>query len=82
MEVARDRGAPGEILARRLQDWGWPLLDAQVENEHLLSLGAELWPRDDFLAQVASQTQVPERSGAWTSRFGTWPARQLADRST
>ncbi|MFD0738127.1 leucyl/phenylalanyl-tRNA--protein transferase [Lysobacter koreensis] len=69
-------------LARCLHGWDWPLLDAQVENAHLLSLGAELWPRDDFLAQVAVQTQMPEPPNAWTSRFGTWPARLLADPST
>lgn len=69
-------------LAHRLHDWGWPLLDAQVENAHLLSLGAELWPRDEFLAQIAVQTATPVRPGAWTSRFGEWPARLLADRRT
>lgn len=65
-------------LAQQLHDWGWPLLDAQVENDHLLSLGAELWPRDDFLAQVAVQTALPNPPGTWSSRFGEWSARQLA----
>ena len=36
-------------LAQRLRDWGWPLIDAQVENPHLLRLGAESWPRAEFL---------------------------------
>lgn len=65
-------------LASRLHAWGWPLLDAQVENAHLLSLGAELWPRDAFLAHVDVQTARPGPAGAWTSRFGQWPARLLA----
>lgn len=30
--------------------WGIPVVDGQVENEHLLSLGAVLVPRADFLA--------------------------------
>jgi len=65
-------------LAHRLYEWGWPLLDAQVENEHLLSLGAELWPRERFLEGIATQTAMPEPIGAWTQRFGTLAARDLA----
>ena len=65
-------------LVHRLHEWGWPLIDAQVENEHLLSLGAELWPRRDFLQVVAAQTQEPAEAGSWTSRFGELPASELA----
>jgi leucyl/phenylalanyl-tRNA--protein transferase len=65
-------------LAHRLREWGWPLLDAQVENDHLLGLGAELWPRERFLARVASLTTLPEPGGAWTARFGELPAAELA----
>lgn len=64
-------------LAHRLHEWGWPLIDAQVENEHLASLGAESWPRAQFLAQVATLTAQPEPHGSWTARFGVLPARQL-----
>ncbi len=67
-------------LALRLQDWGWPLIDAQVENAHLASLGAEAWPRSTFLANVASLTAPVEPVGPWTARFGTFPARMLATR--
>ena len=66
-------------LARRLHAWGWPLLDAQVENEHLLSLGAELWPRPRFLAAIAELTGAEFSPGSWTERFGDLPARELAD---
>ena len=65
-------------LAHRLRQWDFPLLDAQVENEHLLSLGAELWPRDRFLATVAELTAQSEPHGSWTHRFGTLPASELA----
>lgn len=65
-------------LARRLSEWDFPLLDAQVENEHLLSLGAELWPRDRFLEEVAHLTGEPEPAGAWTERFGMVAASELA----
>ena len=65
-------------LARRLLAWDFPLVDAQVENEHLLSLGAELWPRDRFLEALAHLTNDPEPAGAWTGRFGTVAASELA----
>ncbi|MFC5578086.1 leucyl/phenylalanyl-tRNA--protein transferase [Lysobacter niabensis] len=65
-------------LARRLRNWGWPLIDAQVENDHLLSLGAELWPRERFLSEVSALVSRPEPAGSWTTRFGALPAAELA----
>ncbi|MGO1072815.1 leucyl/phenylalanyl-tRNA--protein transferase [Lysobacter sp. CA199] len=66
-------------LARRLRDWGWPLLDAQVENPHLLSLGATALPRARFLAQAGELAAQPGfEPGPWTQRFGEMPAAQLA----
>jgi len=65
-------------LAHRLHEWAWPLIDAQVENEHLLSLGAESWPRAQFLAQVAALTARSEPPGSWSARFGVLPAHLLA----
>ena len=64
-------------LAHRLQGWGWPLIDAQVENPHLVSLGAEAWPRADFLRHVAVLTALGELPGHWATRFGVLPARLL-----
>ena len=64
-------------LARQLSAWGWPLMDAQVENDHLLSLGAQLWPREAFLAQVENLTGLDAPAGPWTARFGRLPARDL-----
>jgi len=65
-------------LAHRLHAWGWPLIDAQVENDHLLSLGAVALPRAEFLARVARQVDAPEPAGGWTARFGDLPASDLA----
>lgn len=67
-------------LASRLASWEWPLIDAQVENEHLVSLGAESWPRPEFLRRTAELTALPEPRGSWTERFGTLPARELSGR--
>ena len=64
--------------AHRLHEWGFPLLDAQVENDHLLSLGAERWPRERFLAEVALLTSDPAPVGSWTRLFGTLRAAELA----
>ena len=65
-------------LAQRLREWGWPLIDAQVENEHLVSLGAESWPRAQFLPQVAALASQSGPHGSWSARFGALPARLLA----
>lgn len=67
-------------LASRLQEWGWPVLDAQVENPHLISLGAESWPRDRFLTEVAQWVERPGKVGSWSDWFGEYPAQRLADR--
>ncbi|WP_305805176.1 leucyl/phenylalanyl-tRNA--protein transferase [Stenotrophomonas sp. YIM B06876] len=66
-------------LALRLRQWGWPLIDAQVENAHLLRMGATHWPRDRFLDEVGRLVRLPETPARWTSRFGEFPAARLAD---
>jgi leucyl/phenylalanyl-tRNA--protein transferase len=66
-------------LARRLHEWGWPLIDAQMENPHLMSLGAERMPRKEFGEQIARLTSQPA-PGDWSARFGEFSASVLADR--
>lgn len=65
-------------LAHVLDGWGWPLIDAQVENPHLLSLGAELWPRGRFLTEIAPLLAAPSSIGSWRDLFGELPAQALA----
>jgi leucyl/phenylalanyl-tRNA--protein transferase len=65
-------------LCRHLAPRGYPLLDAQVENPHLLSLGARRMPREDFLARVGELVAQPGRSGSWTTDFGLVRAAELA----
>ena len=65
-------------LARRLYDWGWPLIDAQVENPHLVRLGAETWPRADFLRRIATLVAAPAAPGPWSECFGELAAARLA----
>lgn len=66
------------MLARRLHDWGWPLIDAQVENPHLLTLGARAWPRAKFIAQVERLTVLDGMTGYWHRHFGESAASELA----
>ena len=65
-------------LARRLHAWEWPLIDAQVENDHLASLGAQAMPRPEFLKRVAALVASPWPPGPWTARFGTLNASTLS----
>lgn len=65
-------------LAHRLREWGWPLIDAQVHNDHLVRMGAESLARRDFLFMAAGQCEVPEEAGSWAERFGELPASALA----
>ena len=65
-------------LARQLAAWGWPLIDAQVENPHLLSLGAERWARARFLEALHPLVDAPGRPGPWRDDVGDLPASQLA----
>ena len=65
-------------LVRILRDWSWPLLDAQVENPHLLSLGGRRMPRPAFLAEVERLTAAQVVPGPWTARVAAFPASALA----
>jgi leucyl/phenylalanyl-tRNA--protein transferase len=80
MFSARSGGSKAalEALATRLAGWGWPLLDAQVENPHLRSLGAETWSRARFLGEVARLVALDAPAGSWTDRFGALPVARLA----
>ncbi len=51
-------------LAGQLDRWGFPLIDCQLETEHLASLGAEAMPRRRFVAEV--ERLVKEPAAGWT----------------
>lgn len=65
-------------LARLLHGWGWPLIDAQVENDHTRLMGSELMPRKAFLAIVHAQTARPDPPGPWRERAGRTAVRDWA----
>jgi leucyl/phenylalanyl-tRNA--protein transferase len=80
MFSARSGGSKAALaaLGATLSSWGWPLLDAQVENAHLRTLGAEAWPRERFLGGIARLVAMEEPAGAWTARVGALPVAALA----
>ena len=45
-------------LAAQLERWGFPLIDCQLETDHLLSLGAEPMSRRAFVAEVDRLTKL------------------------
>lgn len=66
-------------LAHRMREWDWPIIDAQVESEHLLGLGAESWPRGAFLQETARLCALPGLNTGWTTAFGALRVSELAD---
>lgn len=54
-------------LAKKTLDWGFELIDCQIENPHLLSMGAENIPRSRYLKTLKqspplSTTHLPARN--------------------
>jgi len=56
-------------LCRQLVAWGHTLLDCQVTNPHLLSLGAVEVPRPAFIAALGEALLQDTRRGAWTDAY-------------
>ena len=65
-------------LIQLLRGWQWPLLDAQVENPHLLSLGACKLKRAIFVERIACLCSLPGRTGSWTEAMPDWSAASLS----
>ncbi len=47
------------FLVRSLSEWGFELIDCQVANSHLFSLGATEIPRDEFKQMLLNLTTAP-----------------------
>ncbi len=52
-------------LAEQLQTWRFELIDCQVMNPHLQSLGAVEMPRREFLARLRNNPRDATRRGLW-----------------
>ena len=53
-------------LAQVLHRWRFTLIDCQIMNDHLRSLGVVSMPRRRFLRLVAANNAHPSRRGSWT----------------
>ena len=52
-------------LCQQLEKQDITMIDCQVSNSHLVSLGAVEIPRSEFLARLARHLEQPERKGRW-----------------
>lgn len=52
-------------LAQRLTEWGFTLIDCQITNPHLRSLGSYEITRAEFLRRLAHALTFPTRVGRW-----------------
>jgi len=52
-------------MCQFLHRWGFPFLDAQVTNDHLLSMGAVEIPRRQFVSQAKRLAAMPGLIGSW-----------------
>ena len=66
-------------LAALLRQWGFPIIDAQVSNPHLMSLGAVEIPRSAFLQQIATLVSAPFDQRRWREVPTISVARILED---
>lgn len=53
------------------REWGFYLVDCQVETEHLARFGAEHWDRADFLKALNEVLEEDTRRGSWTEAFAS-----------
>ena len=53
-------------LSEQLKRWRFQLIDCQIPNRHLNSLGVKPMPRAEFLAALAANQESQTRVGNWT----------------
>ncbi len=63
-------------LGRILHGWGWPLIDAQVENPHLQFMGAKFMPRPEFISELARLCMMAEVPAVWSGRIAPFAATE------
>lgn len=52
-------------LCKQLEQWHYQLIDCQVENDHLFTLGATTISRTKFLSILKENVNEPDRVGVW-----------------
>jgi len=59
-------------LCRQLHRWSFSLMDCQLANRHLFSMGAVEMSREDFESMLIRDTRATPANGSpksWTARF-------------
>jgi len=64
------------LLAEFLPSQGINYIDCQVPNDHLLSMGAQVWPRDRFLDALEQWINQSTQIGSWEDSFQTFLHQQ------
>ncbi|WP_404362049.1 leucyl/phenylalanyl-tRNA--protein transferase [Marinobacter sp.] len=59
-------------IARQLEEWGYALMDCQVESHHLLTMGARSIPRREFLSILESKVDAAPAHTSWRMQW-RWP---------
>jgi leucyl/phenylalanyl-tRNA--protein transferase len=54
-------------LCEKLNGWQFRLIDCQIPNDHLTSLGVQSMPRSDFLALLKTNDETKTRRASWSS---------------
>ena len=57
------------VLADKLKQWGYQLIDCQVPSEHLSQLGAENMPREQFCQLLEELVTRPPSDVAWKANW-------------
>ncbi len=80
MFSAADNGSKVALLAlaKALQGWGYPMLDAQIASPHLFTLGAVELSRDVFCARTAELAGLEGVAGSWQDAFPRLAPADLA----
>lgn len=66
-------------LSQQLFKWGYQIIDCQVENPHLFTLGAETIPRDQFLSILKQEVNTAPADHSWKFTDWNWePNREVA----
>jgi leucyl/phenylalanyl-tRNA---protein transferase len=60
-------------LCRRLEAWGFAVIDCQVLSDHLVRMGAQQVPREAFLDLLQRWCPVPGRDGSWDDAALVFP---------
>lgn len=54
------------MLSKELKSLGWKLIDCQIYNDHLATLGAKNIPREEFLDMLQVELKYPTLKGKWS----------------